>query len=107
MADEFGGPIPCGGFALIGGEEIGQEVIRTLAGSRSPAALLQNHGVFTIGKTAQAAVKAAVMTDDVAATGWLARQMGEPLPIARDHIDALYERYTHVYGQHPPTEVPA
>jgi L-ribulose-5-phosphate 4-epimerase len=99
MGDEFGGPIPCGGFALIGGEEIGQEVIRTLEGSRSPAALLQSHGVFTIGKNAEAAVKAAVMTEDVAATVWLARQLGNPSPIAPADIDKLHHRYTHVYGQ--------
>lgn len=107
MADEFGGPIPCGGFSLIGGEEIGNEVVRILAASRSPAVLLQNHGVFTVGRTVLAAVKAAVMTEDVAATVWLARQVGEPLPIASEHIDALYDRYTQVYGQRHPTEVPA
>jgi L-ribulose-5-phosphate 4-epimerase len=99
MADEFGGAIPCGGFAHIGGEEIGHEVVRTLAQSRSPAVLLRNHGVFTIGRTAEAAVKAAVMTEDVAATVWLARQLGEPLSIAPSDIDALYHRYTHAYGQ--------
>jgi L-ribulose-5-phosphate 4-epimerase len=100
MADEFGGTIPCGGFALIGGDEIGQEVVRCLAASRSPAVLMQNHGVFTVGKSAEAAVKAAVMTEDAAATIWYARQLGEPLPIAPEHIDALYQRYTQVYGQH-------
>ena len=99
MADEFGGPIPCGGFALIGGEQIGQEVVRTLADSRSPAALLQNHGVFTIGKNAAAAVKAAVMTEDVAATVWLALQLGTPLDIAAEDIARLHDRYQHVYGQ--------
>ena len=30
MADEFGGPIPCGGFALIGGEEIGKVVVESI-----------------------------------------------------------------------------
>jgi L-ribulose-5-phosphate 4-epimerase len=99
MADEFGGPIPCGGFALIGGEEIGQQVVATLEGSNSPAALLQNHGVFTIGKNAEGAVKAAVMTEDVAATAWLALQMGEPLKISDEDIASLHHRYTHVYGQ--------
>ena len=99
MADEFGGPIPCGGFALIGGEQIGQEVVQTLAGSRSPAALLQNHGVFTIGKDAYAAVKTAVMTEDVAATVWLARQLGEPLSIPPEDVARLHDRYQHVYGQ--------
>src|SRR5260370_5969536 len=46
MADEFGGPIPCGGFALIGGEEIGQEVVRWLGRTTAPAVIMQNHGVF-------------------------------------------------------------
>jgi L-ribulose-5-phosphate 4-epimerase len=100
MADEFGGAIPCGGFALIGGEEIGQEVVRCLTGSPGPAVLLQNHGVFTVGTTPLAAVKAAVMTEDVAATIWHAEQLGTPIPISADHIAALHQRYTHVYGQH-------
>lgn len=99
MADEFGGDIPCGGFALIGGEEIGKVVVETLAHSKSPTALLQNHGVFTIGANAEAAVKAAVITEDVAATVWLALQLGQPLPIAESDIAKLHHRYTHVYGQ--------
>jgi L-ribulose-5-phosphate 4-epimerase len=99
MADEFGGDIPCGGFALIGGEQIGKVVIETLAGSKSLAALLQNHGVFTIGKNAEEAVKAAVMTEDNAAIVWAALQLGEPLPISAEDIASLHYRYTHVYGQ--------
>jgi len=99
MADEFGGDIPCGGFALIGGEEIGKVVVETLANSKSPAALLQNHGVFAIGASAEAAVKAAVMTEDVAATVWLALQLGQPLPISDEDIATLHHRYTNVYGQ--------
>ncbi|MEJ2666603.1 MAG: L-ribulose-5-phosphate 4-epimerase [Deinococcales bacterium] len=99
MADEFGGPIPCGGFARIGGEEIGLEVVRVLKEQRSPAALMQNHGVFTIGPTPRDAVQAAVMCEDVARTVHHALQLGAPLPLAQDDIDALYERYTNVYGQ--------
>jgi L-ribulose-5-phosphate 4-epimerase len=99
MADEFGGDIPCGGFALIGGEEIGQIVVDTLTGSRSPACLLQSHGVFTIGATAEAAVKAAVMTEDNAAIAWTALQLGTPLAIQPEDIDKLYDRYQNVYGQ--------
>ena len=90
MADEFGGDIPCGGFALIGGEEIGQEVVRCPGRSRSPAVLLQNHGVFAVGKDPEAAVKAAVMAEDVAATVWLARQLGEPMPISASKILACF-----------------
>ncbi|MBK8026685.1 MAG: L-ribulose-5-phosphate 4-epimerase [Chloroflexi bacterium] len=99
MGDEFGGSIPCGGFALIGGEEIGKVVVETLKDSRSPSALLQNHGVFATGKDAEAAVKAAVMTEDNAAIAWLAMQLGNPIPIAQSDIDRLYDRYQNVYGQ--------
>ena len=99
MADEFGGPIPIGPFALIGDDSIGRGIVETLRDSRSPAVLMQNHGVFTIGPTAKAAVKAAVMTEDVARTVHLSRQLGEPLPIAQADIDSLYARYQNVYGQ--------
>ena len=97
MADEFGGPIPCGGFALIGGEEIGQVVVETIGDS--PALLLKNHGVFTIGPTAEAAVKAAVMVEDVARTVWLALQLGQPDEIPPEDVARLHHRYTHDYGQ--------
>jgi len=97
MGDEFGGPIPCGGFALIGGESIGQVVIDSIGDS--PAVLLKNHGVFTIGKTAEAAVKAAVMTEDAARTVWLALQLGQPDEIPAPDVAQLHHRYTKVYGQ--------
>ncbi|MDX1991216.1 MAG: L-ribulose-5-phosphate 4-epimerase [bacterium] len=99
MGDEFGGPIPCGGFALIGGEEIGQVVVETLRDSNSPSCLLQNHGVFATGKDAESAVKAAVMTEDNAAIVWTALQIGTPLTIAQEDIAKLYDRYQNVYGQ--------
>jgi len=97
MADEFGGPIPCGGFALIGDEAIGKVVVESIG--KSPAVLLKNHGVFTIGKNAEAAVKAAVMTEDVAATVWMALQIGGPDEIPGEDVAKLHERYIKVYGQ--------
>ena len=99
MADEFGGDIPVGPFALIGDDDIGRGIVDTLRGSRSPAVLMRNHGVFTVGRTARAAVKAAVMCEDVARTVHLACQLGRPLPIDRADIDRLHERYQNVYGQ--------
>jgi L-ribulose-5-phosphate 4-epimerase len=99
MADEFGGPIPVGPFALIGNDDIGKGIVATLAGSRSPAVLMQNHGVFTVGRTARAAVKAAVMCEDVARTVHLSRQIGEPVPIPQGDVDRLFDRYQNVYGQ--------
>ncbi|MFJ8624949.1 L-ribulose-5-phosphate 4-epimerase [Kitasatospora sp. NPDC093550] len=99
MADEFGAEIPVGPFALIGDDSIGRGIVDTLKGHRSPAVLMQNHGVFTIGEDAKAAVKAAVMCEDVARTVHLSRQLGEPLPIAQADIDSLNFRYQNVYGQ--------
>jgi L-ribulose-5-phosphate 4-epimerase len=99
MADEFGGEIPLGPFAPIGGEAIGRAVVATLTGHRSPAVLLRSHGVFTIGKNARDAVKTAVMCEDVACTVHLAASRGELTPLPQDQIDALYRRYQTEYGQ--------
>jgi L-ribulose-5-phosphate 4-epimerase len=99
QADEFGGDIPVGPFARIGGEEIGVAIVEALSASRSPAVLLRNHGVFTIGATARDAVKAAVMCEDAARTVLLAHTLGEPTRLAQGDIDALYDRYQNVYGQ--------
>jgi L-ribulose-5-phosphate 4-epimerase len=101
MADEFGGEIPLGPFALIGSEDIGRGIVSTLTGQRSPAVLMRSHGVFTIGRTARDAVKAAVMCEDVARTVHLARAYGELTPLAQDQVDALHRRYTQEYGQRP------
>jgi L-ribulose-5-phosphate 4-epimerase len=98
-ADEFGGEIPVGPFAIIGDDSIGRGIVETLRDSRSPAVLMRNHGVFTIGATAKAAVKAAVMCEDVARTVHISRQLGEPLAIDQRHVDALFDRYQNVYGQ--------
>lgn len=97
IADEFGGPIPCAGFALIGGEQIGQEVVKSIGAS--PAVLLKNHGVFTVGTSAEAAVKAAVMVEDVARTVWIALQIGRPEEIPAEQVAKLRRRYSDEYGQ--------
>ena len=97
IADEFGGPIPCGGFTLIGDESIGKIVVESIGSS--VAVLLKNHGVFTIGKSAEAAVKAAIMTEDNARTVWLALQLGVPDEIPAEDVAKLHHRYTHAYGQ--------
>jgi L-ribulose-5-phosphate 4-epimerase len=99
MADEFGGEIPVGPFALIGDEEIGRGVVSTLAGQRSPAVLMRAHGVFTVGAGPREAIKAAVMCEDAARTAHLARALGEVVELEQEAIDALYHRYQNVYGQ--------
>jgi L-ribulose-5-phosphate 4-epimerase len=104
IADEFGGPIPVGPFALIGDDSIGRGIVETLRGHRSSAVLMRNHGVFTVGRTARAAVKSAVLCEDVARTIHIARQLGEPVAIAPADIDRLHHRYQHVYGQQQPSK---
>lgn len=99
IGDEFGGEIPVGPFALIGDDSIGRGIVDTLSASRSPAVLMANHGVFTIGKDARSAVKAAVMCEDVARTVHVARQLGRLVPIEPSLVDRLYDRYQNVYGQ--------
>lgn len=99
IADEFGGDIPVGPFAIIGDDSIGRGIVETLSGHRSRAVLMQNHGPFTIGKDPRDAVKAAVMVEDVARTVQAARQGGAAVAIPQDAIDALFNRYQNVYGQ--------
>ena len=99
MADEFGGDIPVGPFAIIGDDSIGRGIVATLSGHRSRAVLMQNHGPFTIGSDARDAVKAAVMLEDVARTVHIARQGGPLIPLPQDAIDALFHRYQNVYGR--------
>jgi L-ribulose-5-phosphate 4-epimerase len=102
MADEFGGEIPVGPFALIGDDSIGRGIVATLRASRSRAVLMQNHGPFTVGADARAAVKAAVLLEEVARTVHISRQLGEPKPIPPQAVDSLFERYQTVYGQRSP-----
>lgn len=99
MADEFGGPVPVGPFAVIGDDSIGRGIVETLRDSRSPAVLMKNHGPFTVGRTGRSAVKAAVMVEEVARAMHLARELGEEQPIPQEKIDHLYNRYQNVYGQ--------
>jgi L-ribulose-5-phosphate 4-epimerase len=99
IADEFGGEVPVGPFALIGDDSIGRGIVDTLKASRSKAVLMAGHGPFTIGKDARSAVKTAVMLEDVARTVHVARQLGAPDRLAQNDIDSLYHRYQNVYGQ--------
>ncbi len=97
ICDEFGGEIPLGGFAPIGDEAIGEEVVHSIG--NSPVILMQNHGVFAIGETPKAAVKAAVLVEDAARTVYLAMHLGELIPIPPEMVARLHKRYVEQYGQ--------
>jgi L-ribulose-5-phosphate 4-epimerase len=97
ICDEFGGPIPVGSYARIGGDEIGQEIVRSIG--ESPAILMKNHGVFTIGKTPESAVKAAIMVEDAARTVFYALQLGQLNEISAEEVRRAHRRYLEEYGQ--------
>lgn len=96
IADEFGGPIPCGGYASIGTDEIGRQIVDNIGSS--PAILLKQHGVFTIGPSIEKAVKAAVMVEDVARTVTYAKIVGDIEELPQEEIEANHDRYTNRYG---------
>jgi L-ribulose-5-phosphate 4-epimerase len=97
IADEFGAEIPCAPYVDNEGEHIGEAILRHR--NRSPAILLANHGVFAWGPTPRAALKAAVMTEDVARTVLLATVLGAPREIPPAEAEKWYDRYHHRYGQ--------
>ncbi len=98
IADEFGAEIPCAPYVDNEGEHIGEAILKH-KNDRAPAILMGNHGVFAWGKSPKAALKAAVMTEDVAKTVHLATQLGEPVPMAAGEIEKWYTRYHTTYGQ--------
>ena len=97
MADEFGGPVPCAPYAMIGGEEIGRMLVEHIGSS--PAILMKNHGVFTVGKTGEDALKAAVMVEDTARTVHSALLLGKPDAIPAGEVARAHKRYKEKYGQ--------
>ena len=96
IADEFGGEVPISDYAPIGGEQIGAEILRKIG--NSPAILMRQHGVFTIGPSVQKALKAAVMVEDIARTVWLALQIGTIENLSAEEVASNYERYQTRYG---------
>ncbi|MDE4541151.1 L-ribulose-5-phosphate 4-epimerase [Thermoanaerobacterium sp. R66] len=97
IADEFGCAIPVGPYAKIGGEEIGKAIVDYIG--ESPAILMKNHGVFTIGNSPEAALKAAVMVEDTAKTVHLSLLLGTPDVIPDEEVKRAHERYMTKYGQ--------
>ena len=98
IADEFGGEIPCAPYVDNEGDNIGRAILEHKNG-RAPAILLGNHGVFAWGESPAAALKAAVMVEDVARTVYIATQMGDPKPLPAEEIEKWWDRYQNRYGQ--------
>ncbi|MBM3333773.1 class II aldolase/adducin family protein [Candidatus Sumerlaeota bacterium] len=97
IADEFGGDIPCAPYVDNEGDHIGEAVVAAMG--KSPAVLLGQHGVFAFGDSPRAALKAAVMVEDVARTVHLAMLMGEPGRLPPEEVGKWFSRYHERYGQ--------
>ncbi len=97
LAHEFGSHIPVSDFAVIGEEEIGKEIVKRIG--TCPAILIRNHGVFTVGPTVQAALKAAVMLEEAAQTMHYAMQRGTVTELPEDVISKAFKFYKEKYGQ--------
>jgi L-ribulose-5-phosphate 4-epimerase len=97
IADEFGSEIPCCPYVDNESDHIGQAILKYH--NRAPAILLGNHGVFAWGASPLTALKAAVMTEDVAKTVFLAMQIGQPTSISPEEAGKWYDRYHRRYGQ--------
>lgn len=98
IADEFGGEIPCAPYVDNDADQIGRAILQ-YRNVRAPAVLLANHGVFAWGPSPAAALKAAVMVEDVAKTVYLSMQLGDPQLLPPDEIDKWWDRYQNRYGQ--------
>jgi L-ribulose-5-phosphate 4-epimerase len=94
----LGGEIPLGGYAPIGGADIGQEIIDKIGCAK--AIIMQNHGVFTIGSSAQQATKMAVEVEEIAKITYLALLRGEPILLTQSQVDYMVNLYQNEYGQH-------
>ena len=97
IADEFGDEIPCAPYVDNEEDHIGQAILKFK--NRAPAILMQNHGVFAWGASPAAALKAAIMAEDVAKTVWLAMQVGKPIPMSTEEAEKWFDRYQNRYGQ--------
>lgn len=93
----LGGEVPLGGYAPIGGEDIGQEIIDKIG--RSLAIVMQNHGVFTIGSSAQHATKIAVEVEEIAKITHLALLRGQPIMLTEEQLEFMVDLYQNNYGQ--------
>ena len=97
IADEFGNQIPCMPYTDNEGDHIGETMLKCMG--NAPAILLAHHGAFAFGATPRAALKAAVMLEDVAKTCHLALLLGKPKPLPPREVRKWYDRYHTTYGQ--------
>jgi len=93
----LGGEIPIGGYAAVGGEDIGSEIIKKIG--KSSAIIMQNHGVYTIASTVWQATVDAVEVEDLAKIAHFASLHGKPIELTDEQISEFQNIYSTSYGQ--------
>jgi L-ribulose-5-phosphate 4-epimerase len=103
-ADAFYGNVPC--TRELTDEEIddayemntGKVIAETVTDAEAiPAVLVKNHGVFTWGKSPEAAVEYAVTLEEVAKMAYLTEQLGDNVPRVKQHL--LDKHYFRKHGK--------
>lgn len=93
----LGGEIPLGKFVPIGGKEIGEEIVASIGDKL--AIIMQNHGVFTIGRDAAQATKMAIEVEEIAKITYLALLRGQPAILSEEDLHKTQYLYQNDYGQ--------
>lgn len=93
----LGGVIPLGAYVPIGGDAIGEEMLRKIG--QAKAIIMQNHGVFTIGRSATDATHMAIEVEEIAKIVHLASCRGTPLLLPEEAIAYTGNLYANVRGQ--------
>jgi len=93
----LGGEIPLGGLALVGGEEIGKEILTKIGEKK--AIVMLNHGVYTIGKDSNESTKFAVEVEEIAKIVHFALSRGKPVPLTDEGLKTTMDIYNNSYGQ--------
>lgn len=86
-----GGEVPVAEYRMTGSDELAEEVSRWV-GDRA-AVLMANHGLLTVGKDPQDALKIALLVERVARIVWGARALGDIVPLPEETMN----RFSGIY----------
>lgn len=94
----IGSGVPCTRWATPAADDTGAAIIEAL-GTGGMAAVVERHGVFTMGRSASEALKVALHVEEAAMTIRLAQQSGPVTPLPEEEIERCFAWYRDNYGQ--------
>jgi len=94
----IGSGVPCSRYATPGAEDTGSAIIEVTQ-DHGMAALVERHGVFTMGRSASESVKIALHVEEAAMTIRLAEQSCTVTEMDPVEIDRCHRWYRVNYGQ--------